>query len=146
RNAACAAPVKLCREVIASNKPVSHVLVNSGNANAATGERGYRDATESVARLRAATKVAGEVLVSSTGVIGEPLPMDALNRGIDTLASGKGEALFHQAIMTTDTFPKTAEASLTLAGREVRLGGASKGAGMICPDMATMLAYLTTDI
>ena len=146
KNAAFAAPVKLCREVIASGKPVSHVLVNSGNANAATGERGYRDATDSVARLRATTIVEGEVLVSSTGVIGEPLPMEALNRGIDTLAAGKGEALFHQAIMTTDTFPKTAEVSLTFAGREVRIGGASKGAGMICPNMATMLAYLTTDI
>jgi glutamate N-acetyltransferase/amino-acid N-acetyltransferase len=146
RNAAAAAPVKLCREVIASGKPVSHILVNSGNANAATGERGYRDAVDSVTRLCGGAKVAGEVLVSSTGVIGEPLPMDALNRGIDTLAAGKGEALFHQAIMTTDTFPKTAEVSITLAGREVRLGGASKGAGMICPNMATMLAYLTTDI
>lgn len=146
RNAAAAAPVTLGREVIATGKPVSHVLVNSGNANAATGERGLRDARDSVARLQGATRVAGEVIVSSTGVIGEPLPMEALARGIDTLAAGRGEALFHQAIMTTDTFPKTAETSLTLAGREVRIGGASKGAGMICPNMATMLAYITTDI
>ncbi len=146
RNAAAAAPVKLCREVIAAGKLVSHILVNSGNANAATGVRGYQDALDSVTRLRAATHVAGEVLVSSTGVIGEPLPMDALKRGIDTLGARKGEARFHQAIMTTDTFPKIAEVSLTLGGREVRLGGASKGAGMICPNMATMLAYLTTDI
>src|SRR5690606_512649 len=108
RNAAAAAPVRQGREVIASGKPVSHVLVNSGNANAATGERGYRDALDSVARLRGAAKVAGEVIVSSTGVIGEPLPMEALARGIDALAAGRGEAPFHQAIMTTDTFPKTA--------------------------------------
>ncbi len=146
RNAAAAAPVVLCREVIATGKPVSHILVNSGNANAATGERGYRDALDSVARLRDGTAVAGEVLVSSTGVIGEPLPMEELGRGIATLAAGHGEAPFHRAIMTTDTFPKTAQVSLTLGGREVRLGGTSKGAGMICPNMATMLAYLTTDI
>jgi len=146
RNAAAAAPVRQGREVIASGRPVSHVLVNSGNANAATGEKGYRDSLASAARVASAANAVGAVLVSSTGVIGEPLPMAALERGIDTLAGGKGEALFHQAIMTTDTFPKTAEVSLTLAGREVRLGGASKGAGMICPNMATMLAYITTDI
>jgi glutamate N-acetyltransferase/amino-acid N-acetyltransferase len=146
RNAAAAAPVRQGREVIASAKLVSHVLVNSGNANAATGEKGYQDSLSSAARVASAASAAGAVLVSSTGVIGEPLPMPALERGIDTLAAGKGEALFHQAIMTTDTFPKTAEVSLTLGGREVRLGGASKGAGMICPNMATMLAYLTTDI
>lgn len=146
RNAAAAAPVILCREVIATGSRVSHILVNSGNANAATGERGYRDAVASVARLRAGTTVAGAVLVSSTGVIGEPLPMDALGRGIDTLVAGRGDAPFHRAIMTTDTFPKTAQASLTLGGCDVRLGGTSKGAGMICPNMATMLAYLTTDI
>jgi glutamate N-acetyltransferase/amino-acid N-acetyltransferase len=146
RNAAAAAPVRQGREVIASGAPVSHVLVNSGCANAATGERGYQDSLASAARVREATRGAGAVLVSSTGVIGEPLPMEALNRGIDALAAGKGDAPFHRAIMTTDTFPKTAELALTLGGREVRLGGAAKGAGMICPNMATMLAYLTTDI
>ena len=146
RNAAFAAPVGWCREVLATGEKVSHVLVNSGNANAATGERGARDVRASVALLREALGGTAAVLVSSTGVIGEPLPMDALARGIGTLARGAGEARFHEAIMTTDTFPKTAQASLTLGGREVRLGGASKGAGMICPNMATMLAYLTTDI
>jgi glutamate N-acetyltransferase/amino-acid N-acetyltransferase len=150
RNAAFAAPVKYCREVLASGAPVSHILVNSGNANAATGEKGYQDVLDSVAHLKAsaagAHAVAGAVLVSSTGVIGEPLPMPALKRGIEALAAGQGPAPFHQAIMTTDTFAKTAEKTLSLGGREVRLGGASKGAGMICPNMATMLAYLTTDI
>ncbi len=146
RNAAAAAPVRQCREALAAGEPVACVLVNSGCANAATGERGYRDALDSAARVKSATGAKGAVLVSSTGVIGEPLPMEALNRGIDVLAAGKGEAPFHLAIMTTDTFPKTAEKSLTLGGREVRLGGAAKGAGMICPDMATMLAYVTTDI
>lgn len=151
RNAAAAAPVLYCREALGDGKAISHILVNSGNANAATGERGYADVVNSVAHLIEASArhknvVTGGVLVSSTGVIGEPLPMDALTRGIDALAAGKGEAPFHQSIMTTDTFAKTAERSLLLAGREVRMGGASKGAGMICPNMATMLAYLTTDI
>ncbi|HEX2612911.1 MAG TPA: bifunctional glutamate N-acetyltransferase/amino-acid acetyltransferase ArgJ [Fibrobacteria bacterium] len=146
RNAAAAAPVRQCREVLASGESVAFVLVNSGCANAATGERGYKDSLDSAARVKSVTHSQGSVLVSSTGVIGEPLPMEALNRGIDALAAGKGEAPFHRAIMTTDTFPKVAEMSLSLGGREVRLGGAAKGAGMICPNMATMLAYLTTDI
>jgi glutamate N-acetyltransferase/amino-acid N-acetyltransferase len=149
RNAAAAAPVLYCRETLAAGRPVACILVNSGNANAATGARGYQDLLDSVTQLTSALPVDGAVLVSSTGVIGEPLPMDALRRGIGTLARGAGEAPFHQAIMTTDTFAKTAEKSLRLGGpngREVRLGGASKGAGMICPNMATMLAYLTTDI
>lgn len=146
-NAAAAAPVLYCREVLATGAPVSHVVVNSGCANAATGPRGYEDVLDTVAHLRAAEKVAGEVLVSSTGVIGEPLPMDKLRRGLDALAGeAAGLAPFHQAILTTDTFAKVAQRSLTLGGREARLGGASKGAGMICPNMATMLAYLTTDV
>jgi glutamate N-acetyltransferase/amino-acid N-acetyltransferase len=150
-NAAAAAPVLLGREVMALGVKVSHVVVNSGCANAATGPQGYQDAIDTVSYLRAA--VAGQggaegILVSSTGVIGEPLPMDKLKRGIDILTkNGAGTlAPFHQAIMTTDTFAKVAQKSLNLGGREVRLGGASKGAGMICPNMATMLAYLTTDI
>jgi glutamate N-acetyltransferase/amino-acid N-acetyltransferase len=149
-NAAAAAPVVYCREVLAAGAPVSHILVNSGNANAATGPQGYQDVLDSVAHLRAASAgeraVQGAVLISSTGVIGEPLPMDKLKRGIDLLAAGNAPAPFHQAIMTTDTFAKVAQKSLEFGGREVRLGGASKGAGMICPNMATMLAYLTTDI
>lgn len=146
RNAAAAAPVHYCREVLSSGAPVSHVLVNSGNANAATGPDGRRDVLETAAHFRASAGPKGGVLICSTGVIGEPLPMTALRGGIDALARGAHDATFCEAILTTDTFPKTAEKTLTLAGMEVRLGGASKGAGMICPDMATMLAYVTTDI
>jgi len=149
-NAAAAAPVVYCREVLASGQPVSCIVVNSGCANAATGPQGYQDVLDTVAHLRSTGAVDGGVLVSSTGVIGEPLPMDKLKAGIDALtASASGSnafAPFHQAIMTTDTFAKVSQKSLSLGGREVRLGGASKGAGMICPNMATMLAYLTTDI
>src|SRR3989338_4859148 len=144
RNAAAAAPVRLCREVLAREKTVSHVLVNSGNANAATGPQGDADASASAAQVREAFRAGGEVLVCSTGVIGEPLPMDVLTRGIDSLARmGKGDpatadADFSTAIMTTDTFPKTAEVSLRLGGREARIGGAAKGAGMIYPNIATI--------
>jgi len=146
RNAAAAAPVLYCRETLASGAKISHVLVNSGNANAATGPKGYEDVLTSVAQLRASTKVEGGVLVSSTGVIGEPLPMDALKRGIEDLCRQSSTSDFHAAIMTTDTFEKTGEVALQLGGKEVRLGGAAKGAGMICPNMATMLAYVTTDM
>jgi len=99
------------------------------------------------AHLRAAQPGAAGVLICSTGVIGEPLPMDALRRGIEALADpARSGAEFSRAILTTDTFPKTAQASLRLGGREVRLGGAAKGAGMICPNMATLLGFITTDL
>lgn len=147
RNTAAAAPVLYCREVLAREAKVSHVLVNSGNANAATGPRGYEDVLASAAHLRHATRVDGEVLICSTGVIGEPLPMEKLEAGIASLFSAtSAKSEFQSAIMTTDTFEKTAEKTLQLDGREVRLGGAAKGAGMICPNMATMLAFFTTDI
>lgn len=148
RNAVKAAPVLYCQQVLASGRKVSHVLVNSGNANACTGSRGYEDVLREVDALKAAASPAGEVLVSSTGVIGEYLPMDRLAKGIQALFAGaeRPEGPFVNAIMTTDTFAKTAKASLRLGGKEVRLGGVAKGAGMIRPDMATMLAYITTDI
>ncbi len=147
RNAAAAAPVRYCREALAAGQAVSHVLVNSGNANAATGPKGYEDALESVARVRKVFGSEGAVLVCSTGVIGEVLPMESLRKGIDALSHDtKLAADFSTAIMTTDTFPKTAEVSLKFADGEVRIGGAAKGAGMICPNMATMLAFITTDI
>ena len=147
RNAVKAAPVLYCREVIAGGGKVSHVLVNSGNANACTGDRGYADALREAEILREHVRPAGEVLISSTGVIGEYLPMDRIAAGIARLAKGTGETTsFLRAIMTTDTSEKKARTSLQLDGREVRLGGVAKGAGMIRPDMATMLAYITTDI
>ena len=148
RNAVKAAPVLYCRKVMDGGGKVSHVLVNSGNANACTGDRGYRDVLREAEILREAGRPSGEILISSTGVIGEYLPMDRLEQGIRGLfAPGPmAQASFLGAIMTTDTFQKRAQASLVLDGRKVRLGGVAKGAGMIRPDMATMLAYLTTDI
>lgn len=147
RNAVKAAPVLYCQQVLATGRKVSHILVNSGNANACTGSRGYEDVLREVEGLQAAVHPAGEVLVSSTGVIGEYLPMEKLTRGIQNLfAESSTKAPFVNAIMTTDTFAKKAQSSLTLAGKEVRIGGVAKGAGMIRPDMATMLSYVTTDI
>jgi glutamate N-acetyltransferase/amino-acid N-acetyltransferase len=147
RNAVKAAPVLYCQEVLATGRKVSHVLVNSGNANACTGARGYDDVLAAADALKAEAGPMGESLISSTGVIGEYLPMQKLLAGIrDLFVPGRPRSPFVHAIMTTDTFPKKAQASLTLGGREVRLGGVAKGAGMIRPDMATMLAYMTTDI
>jgi len=146
-NAVKAAPVLYDQKVAAGGKRVSHVLVNSGNANACTGERGYADVLAEVAHLRELARPSGEVLVSSTGVIGEYLPLDKLRTGIARLFAGEGGySSFIASIMTTDTFEKKAQKLLVLDGREVRLGGVAKGAGMIRPDMATMLAYVTTDL
>lgn len=148
QNAFKAAPVLHCQKVLGRTNRISHVLVNSGNANACTGERGERDVAEEVASLK--TRVGeGEILVSSTGVIGEHLPLEKLKLGIEKLFTPERQAEFVpfvEAIMTTDTFAKVAERSLKLAGREVRIGGAAKGAGMIRPNMATMLCYVTTDM
>jgi glutamate N-acetyltransferase/amino-acid N-acetyltransferase len=149
RNAVKAAPVLFDQKVSDSGAKVSHVLVNSGNANACTGERGYADVEAEAAALREAAKPQGAVLISSTGVIGEYLPMEKVKAGIARLfAPGAAESgvPFVHAIMTTDTFEKRAQRGLELDGAEVRLGGVAKGAGMIRPNMATMLAYLATDI
>jgi glutamate N-acetyltransferase/amino-acid N-acetyltransferase len=128
---------------------VQALTITSGNANACTGAQGFKDALQ-IAKLSAdrLDLDPDQVLVSSTGVIGRYLPMDAIKPGI-TEACGKlsleGGAAAARAILTTDTVPKTAELELELAGTTVRLGGMCKGSGMIHPNMATMLAYVTTD-
>ena len=128
---------------------VQAVTINSGNANACTGAQGFRDALL-MAKLSAdrLDLDPDQVLVSSTGVIGRYLPMDAIKPGIaeacGNLSAQSGEAAA-RAIMTTDTVPKTAQAEVDLGGRTVRIGGMCKGSGMIHPNMATMLAYITTD-
>jgi glutamate N-acetyltransferase / amino-acid N-acetyltransferase len=128
---------------------VQALTINSGNANACTGAQGFRDALL-MAKLSAdrLDLDPDQVLVSSTGVIGRYLPMDAVKSGIGEacgrLSPDAGEAAA-RAIMTTDTVPKTAQAELAIGGVRVRVGGMSKGSGMIHPNMATMLAYVTTD-
>jgi len=148
-NAVAAAPVLFGRERLADRKPLRAILVNSGNANAVTGDQGLADSRETAALVESALGLAaGEALVSSTGVIGHLLPMDKIRRGVPGLPSllktdGGGD--FARGIMTTDTRPKHAGVEFPHAGGTVRLGGCAKGAGMIHPRMATMLSYLTTD-
>lgn len=125
------------------------VVVNSGNANAATGKQGARDTGEMAEKTASVLRVpAGEVLVASTGVIGVPLPMTAVHAGIELLAGRLGAAggrKAARAIMTTDSVPKETAVRRRLGGASVTVGGMAKGSGMIHPNMATMLAFITTD-
>ena len=125
------------------------VIVNSGNANACTGEQGLQDARAMTAQTARLLEIAEEdVLVASTGVIGKRLPMDRVSAGIEEAVrslSRDGGPSAARAIMTTDTRPKEASAEVSIGGSKVRIGGIAKGAGMICPNVATMLAFITTD-
>ncbi|MDR7483263.1 MAG: bifunctional glutamate N-acetyltransferase/amino-acid acetyltransferase ArgJ [Armatimonadota bacterium] len=124
------------------------VVINSGNANACTGARGEADARAMTAAAAAALGIAEDlVLVASTGVIGRPLPIEAITAAMPRLtgALGADGLAAARAIMTTDAFPKTAAAAVALGDGTVHIGGIAKGAGMIHPDMATMIAVLTTD-
>ncbi|HEY5593937.1 MAG TPA: bifunctional ornithine acetyltransferase/N-acetylglutamate synthase, partial [Nitrospiria bacterium] len=148
-NRVTAAPVRLTREHIRSGR-LQAIVANSGNANAATGPIGERTAREmaelTARKLGIAT---GMVAVASTGVIGEPPPMKALRAGIPKSAthlSPNGSRMAARAIMTTDKKIKEVAVRLKIGGRTVTLGGIAKGSGMIHPNMATMLAFLTTDI
>ena len=142
------ATVRLCRERL-GNKLATAVIVNSGNANACNGARGTEDAAR-MARLTAEAVGTDEttVFVCSTGTIGVPLPMDKIEGGVraatDALSVDGGDQAA-RAIMTTDTVDKQVAVELSAGGKTVRLGGMAKGAGMIEPKMATMLAFLTTD-
>jgi glutamate N-acetyltransferase / amino-acid N-acetyltransferase len=146
RNAFTAAPVMMCKERIADGHARA-VIVNAGNANACTGEQGLADARE-MAEL-AAEKIGAEpndVLVASTGVIGVPLPMDLIRDGVGRIELGADHGhRIARAIMTTDTRPKEVAVELELGGKLVRIGGMAKGAGMIHPNMATMLSFVTSD-
>jgi len=146
RNAFCAAPVVVSRERVAAMRARA-VIANAGNANACTGEQGLADAREMAAlAARMADADPDEVIVASTGVIGVPLPMDLIRSGAEQITlAADGGAAFSRAIITTDTHPKTAGAEVEIGGKTVRLGGAAKGAGMIHPNMATLLSFVTTD-
>jgi glutamate N-acetyltransferase/amino-acid N-acetyltransferase len=146
RNAFCAAPVVVSRERVAARRARA-VIANAGNANACTGEQGLADAREmAVLAARRTDAAPDEVIVASTGVIGVPLPMDLIRSGAEQISlAAVGGVAFSRAIITTDTHPKTAGAELEIGGKTVRLGGAAKGAGMIHPNMATLLSFVTTD-
>jgi glutamate N-acetyltransferase/amino-acid N-acetyltransferase len=145
-----AAPVLVDKIQLKRSPVFSAIVVNSGNANACTGERGLNDAWEMVRATAIAVNVPEErVMISSTGVIGQYMPMDKISPAIAELAakvSKTGNSDAAEAIMTTDTFPKEAAVKFTLGGKTVTIGGVAKGSGMIAPNMATMLAFVTTDI
>ena len=146
-----AAPVRLCRELLASGRPAHGIVANSGNANACTGARGMEDAKRMIVLSEQAVGApAGSFFVGSTGRIGELLPMEKLEKGIAEAAKrlapveaeGRRAA---EAILTSDTRPKTCTAHFDWQGARVTLAGIAKGAGMIEPGMATMLAFIATD-
>jgi glutamate N-acetyltransferase / amino-acid N-acetyltransferase len=149
RNAFAAAPVQLCRQRLKKTAAIRALLINAGNANAATGVEGLDSARATTAALASALGVPAEsVLPFSTGVIGQQLPVTRMNAAIGH-ASGRLEedawlAAAH-AIMTTDTVPKGASRRVRTAQGDVTVTGIAKGVGMICPDMATMLAFVATD-
>lgn len=149
QNMMAAAPVRLSKKHVGRGS-CRAVVINSGCANACTGERGFEDSV-GMARFVGTRLGFGEeeVLVASTGVIGDFLPMSKIEKGIAQACqglsfSGGGDAA--RAIMTTDTSPKEIAMEFELEGRTVHIGGMAKGAGMIAPNMATMLAFITTDI
>jgi glutamate N-acetyltransferase/amino-acid N-acetyltransferase len=149
RNRFCAAPVQVCREHLAAAQGIRAIVVNTGNANAGTGADGLARARSTCAALGRLMGVGSEqVLPFSTGVIMETLPNERIEAGLPAaLADAKAAnwALAAEAIMTTDTLPKAASRQVTIGGRTVTITGISKGAGMIRPNMATMLGFVATD-
>ena len=149
QNRFCAAPVILCREHLARAKPVRALLVNTGNANAGTGDDGLARARRACAELAQLLVCdSSQVLPFSTGVIMEPLPVERIVAALPRALADCREdnwAGAAEAIMTTDTVPKACSRRISLGGKSVTVTGIAKGAGMIHPGMATMLAYVATD-
>jgi glutamate N-acetyltransferase / amino-acid N-acetyltransferase len=144
-----AACVEYCRQQLDLKPSARAILCNSGQANAATGEAGWTDATSCANALATALNITPErILLASTGVIGQRIKMDALLAGIPSLiaaATHEGGETAAQAIMTTDLVSKSIALETTIGDRAVRIGGMAKGSGMIHPNMATMLAFVTCD-
>ena len=149
KNRFCAAPVQICREHLLTGKPIRALVINTGNANAGTGEPGYQNAIKTCDQLASLMGLTREqVLPFSTGVILEPLPVDKLVAALPgAIANLEADNWYNAAesIMTTDTQPKATSKQVTIGGKSVTLTGISKGAGMIQPNMATMLGYVATD-
>ncbi|MDE1544962.1 bifunctional glutamate N-acetyltransferase/amino-acid acetyltransferase ArgJ [Dechloromonas agitata] len=149
QNRFCAAPVQLCRNHLATGKEIRALVINTGIANAGTGEPGRQTAQASCEAVAALLGIAADqVLPFSTGVILEPLPVDRLKAGLPAakadLKADNWHAAAH-AIMTTDTVAKAASRRITVGGKTITVSGISKGAGMIKPNMATMLGFVATD-
>ncbi len=149
QNRFCAAPVTLSKQHLASSNAIRALLVNTGNANAGTGEAGMQHAKQSCDALAKLLNISSEqVLPFSTGVILEPLPVDKLVAHLPAaLENATADNWFHaaEAIMTTDIVPKATSRQLMIDGKQITITGMSKGSGMIHPNMATMLGYLATD-
>ena len=149
RNAFCAAPVMVCREHLAAADGIRALLINAGNANAGTGQAGLEAAKRSCALAADALDIdTNSVLPLSTGVIGEALPVEPFARALPGLAAALDDNDWDavaRAIMTTDTVPKGVSRQCQIDGRTVSVSGIAKGAGMIRPDMATMLSFVATD-
>ena len=148
-NRFCAAPVQLCRKHLAGGKGIRALVINTGNANAGTGEDGLARAASTCRALASLLELAPEqVLPFSTGVIMETLPVDRITAGLPAALADLKEAnwaVAAEAIMTTDTLPKAASRQVQIAGKTVTVTGIAKGAGMIRPNMATMLGFVATD-
>lgn len=149
QNRFCAAPVTLCKRHLAAGKETRALLVNTGNANAGTGDPGLQHAWQSCEALAAVLGCEAEqILPFSTGVIMEPLPVDRIIRGLPRCIDDLHEDRWLRAaetIMTTDIVAKGASRRIVIGGRTVTITGIAKGSGMIHPNMATMLAYIATD-
>lgn len=149
QNLFAAAPVIIDKQILAAGEPVRAVIANAGQANSCTGERGLRDCREIQERAAAELGIAPEqILLVSTGVIGALFAMDKWRAALPRLTSelgGRDAEGFTRSFMTTDAFPKFAFAEIPLSGGAVRLTAMAKGAGMICPNMATMLCVVLTD-
>ncbi len=148
-NSIIAAPLVVSKIHLKSAKRFQAVLINSGNANCFTGKAGIKDAQTSAGYVADKLKIAkSSVLVNSTGIIGKKLDIGKIKQGIHELVSGLSSSGIHKAkkaIMTTDTFAKEISLSIRIAGKPVHICGIAKGAGMIAPDMATMLCFVMTD-
>lgn len=151
-NVVKAAPVLWNKKIVDSKETVQGIVINSGNANACTGELGVIH-TEKMAETTGAALGIGkeDVIVASTGVIGVQLPIDKICNGINDISKKMDNNLesskdASEAIMTTDTFTKEIAVEIIIDGKKVRIGGMAKGSGMIHPNMATMLSFITTDI
>ena len=149
QNKYCAAPIIVAKEHIAQ-RPVRALLINAGNANAGTGKQGLDNARLSCSKVSELLNLSPEqILPFSTGVIGEQLPMNLMLKGITQMTAELSEPSnwlsAAKAIMTTDTLPKAVSHTVNVEGHNLTITGVSKGSGMICPNMATMLSYVATD-
>ncbi len=151
QNDMAAEPIKLCKKHIEDNLAQA-IVINAGNANAGTGEEGYKGAEAMAVALADSLGIEKEmVLVASTGLIGEPFPTDEIVQGIrenvaKLSASRKAGTFAANAILTTDTFAKEGHTSFLIDNKEINIAGIAKGSGMIHPNMATMLAFIVTDV